>query len=164
MARTGGHSLIIGIGNPGRGDDAAGRAVARWLHGRVPPDIEILEHDGESASLVAHFEGIAAAYLIDACVSGAPAGTVRRFDVAAAPLPQKAFGLSTHGLGLAQAVELARALEELPQRCIVYAIEGVSFDPGAPLSPLVAAAVAAVGEKLRGEVCSLDRQEGAYRA
>ena len=93
-----------------------------------------------------------AAFLVDACASGAPAGTVRRFDVAETPLPAAAFGLSSHGLGLAEAIELARALGLLPPSCVVYAIEGQSFAIGAPLSPPVATAVAAVAARLRVEI------------
>ena len=144
--------LVIGIGNPGRGDDDAGRAVARWLRGQVAPDCRIVEHDGEAASLFATFEGAATVCLIDACVSGAPAGTVRRFDAVTAPLPQGAFGLSTHRLGLAEAIELARALGQLPDRCVVYAIEGLSFRPGAQLSPPVTAAVPLAGRQVLAEL------------
>ena len=88
------------------------------------------------------------------CASGATVGTVRRFDVGSAPLPQGAFNfnISTHGLGLAEAVELARALDQLPDRCVVYAIEAASFQPGAPLSPPVAAAIAEVGNRVRDEI------------
>ena len=149
------HCLVIGIGNPDRGDDAAGRAVARWLRGVLPPQIGILEHDGEATSLLARLEGAEIVCLIDASASAAPAGTVRRFDVAAAPLPQGAFGVSTHGLGLAEAIELARALGQLPARCIVYAVEGASFGPGEPLTPPVAAAVPEVGRRVQAELAGV---------
>lgn len=152
--------VVIGIGNPDRGDDAAGRAVVRWLDGKLPPDVELVEHDGEPASLLARLENVAAAYLIDACMSGSDVGIVRRFDVGAAPLPQQAFSLSTHGLGLAEAVELARALGELPDTCIVYGIESGSFEQGAPMSPPVATAVAEVGERVRREVHGRETREG----
>lgn len=144
--------IVLGIGNPDRGDDGAGRRVARLLRGRLPERIEVAEHDGEATALLARLEGAAAAYLIDACASGAPPGTVHRFDVSAAPLPHGVFGLSTHGMGLAAAVELARALGQLPLRCIVYAIEGESFAPGAPLSLPVSAAVAEVVRCLGPEI------------
>lgn len=164
MSDTGHRSVVIGIGNPDRGDDAAGRAVVQWLRGKLPPDVEILEHDGEPASLLGCLEAAAAAYLVDACTSGAPVGAVRRFDVSAAQLPDQAFSVSTHGLGLAEAVELARALGQLPDRCIVYAIEGRSFEPGAPLSPPVAAAVTDAGRRLRREICAADASEGQIDA
>lgn len=144
--------ILLGIGNPERGDDAAGRVVVRLLRGTLPDEIELVEQDGEATALLACLEGAAAAFVVDACASGAPAGTVQRFEVEKGPLPQAAFGLSTHGFGLAEAIELARALGQLPPCCVVYAIEGSSFEAGAPLSPSVALAVDAVAERLRTEI------------
>ncbi|PWB84436.1 MAG: hydrogenase maturation protease [Methylocystaceae bacterium] len=144
--------VVIGVGNADRGDDGAGRRVASLLSEQAPIGVEIIEHDGEATSLLSSFEGAAEAFLIDACASGAPPGTVRRFDVTAAPLPRREFGGTTHGFGLAAAIELARALGRLPPSCIVYAIEGESFEFGAPLSPSVEAAVAEVARGLKAEI------------
>lgn len=144
--------MVLGIGNPDRGDDGAGLAVIRRLRGLLTDETELVEENGEVAALLARLEGTEAAFLIDACASGAPAGSVQRFDVAAAPLPQYAFAMSTHGLGLAEAIELARALRQLPPRCIVYAIEAASFEAGAPLTPAVADAVAEVAQRLCADV------------
>jgi hydrogenase maturation protease len=149
--------VLLGIGNPDRGDDAVGRVVARQLRGFSLTNIEVIEHDGEGAALLTQLDGAVAAFVVDASASGAPAGTIRRFDVSAAPLPCLAFGLSTHGFGLAMAIELARTLGQLPPRCIIYAIEGVSFETGAPLSAPVQAAVAEVAQRLLGEIT--DRTE-----
>jgi hydrogenase maturation protease len=91
-------------------------------------------------------------FLVDACVSGAPPGTVRRFDVSSSAMPALAPGFSTHGFGPAEAVELARALGRLPRRTVVYTIEGASFETGASLSPEVAAAVAEVVRRLWAEI------------
>ena len=139
---------VIGVGNPDRGDDGAGPAVARWIAGRLPPDVEVMEHGGEATSLLAAIEGAGAVYLVDACVAGGKPGDLHRFDAAAGPLPSNTFGFSSHGLGLAEALELARALGQLPPRCVVYAIEGESFESGLGLSPAVAAAVAEAGRRL----------------
>jgi len=147
--------IVIGVGNPHRGDDLAGRAVARRLCGRVPDDVTVAESDGEATALIERLDGAASAFLVDACVSGAAVGTVRRFDAAASPLPQDLFGVSTHGFGLAQAIELARALGQLPPRCVVYAIEGGSFETGARVTPSVADAVSDVADQLRAEIASL---------
>lgn len=151
--------IVLGIGNPDRGDDAAGRAVARRLRGAPPAGVAVAEADGEATAVLAQLEGAETAFLVDACLSGAPAGTVHRVDVASAPLPPDTFGLSTHGLGLSEAVELARALGRLPATCVVYAIEGASFDPGAPLSPAVAEAVEAVAGRLLAELSTLREPE-----
>ncbi|WP_348643639.1 hydrogenase maturation protease [Methylocystis sp. L43] len=142
---------MLCIGNPDRGDDAVGRAVARALSASLA-DVEIIEEEGEATRVLARLEGADAAYIVDACVSGAEPGEIRRIDVSTGPLPRAAFGASTHGFGLAEALELARALGVLPSRCIVYAIEGGTFDIGVPMSPVVAAAVAVVADRLRMDI------------
>lgn len=146
-----GRRVVLGIGNPARGDDAVGRHVIRLLGGAAPRDVALLELDGEATALLRCLEGAAAAVIVDASHSGAAAGTIQRFDAGRAPLPQAAFGLTTHGFGLAEAIELARALGQLPQLCVVYAIEGAVFDHGAPLSPAVVQAATAVAAEIRGE-------------
>ena len=120
----------------------------------MPADIAVVELSGEATELLASLEGAAVATLVDAAASGAPPGTVRRFDVTAGPLPAASFTLSSHGLGLVEAVELARALGQLPPRCIVYAIEGASFETGAPLSAAVAAAVPELADRIAAELAT----------
>lgn len=150
-AREGPRIIVLCIGNPQRGDDAAGRAVAHALRASLA-DVEIIEEEGEATRVLARLDGADAAYIVDACVSGAELGAVRRHDVSTGPLPRAAFGASTHGFGLAEALELARALGALPSRCVVYAIEGGTFDIGAPMSPAVAAAVDIVAGRLRADI------------
>jgi hydrogenase maturation protease len=149
-------SIVIGIGNPERGDDGAGRSVARQLRGTV----ETAEHEGEATALLSLLDGADTAFLVDACALGAPAGSIHRFDLAEGRLPRTAGPLSSHGLGLAEGLELARALGQLPPRCIVYAIEGQSFETGAPLSAPVAKAVAALVRRLRLELAAERAAQG----
>ena len=156
--------IVLGIGNPDRGDDAAGPAVAQHLRSLLPPGVEVVTHSGEATALIVQMEGATLAFVVDACASGAPPGTIHRFDVSAAPLPDVALGLSTHGFGLATAIELARTLGQLPRRCIVYAIEGASFETGAPLSPPVTAGVAEAARRLRAEIASHANQQGSQHA
>lgn len=146
-----GRRVVIGVGNLDRGDDAAGRRVAALLRERAPAGVEVAEHDGEATALLSVFDDTTEVVVIDACASGAPPGTVRRFDAAAAPLPQREFGGTTHGFGLAEAIELARALGRLPAVCVVYAIEGESFEFGAPLSASVEAAAVEIARTLAKE-------------
>jgi hydrogenase maturation protease len=147
-AREGRRVVVLCIGNPDRGDDAAGHAVARAL-GDSLGEAEIIEEEGEATRVLARLEGADAAFIVDACVSGMRSGEIHRFEVGEGPLPQAAFGgASTHGLGLAEALELARTLGALPPCCVVYAIEGESFQIGAPMSLPVAAAVPVVADRL----------------
>lgn len=143
---------VIGIGNDYRRDDAAGRIVARRLKERMPPDLEIVEETGEGAALLDAWRGGEDVFLIDAVQSGAPAGTLHRIDVQTQPLPASLFRHSTHAFGIAEAVELARLLHQLPSRLIIYGIEGERFDAGVGLSPEVEKAVVEVEARLREEI------------
>ncbi len=138
--------LVVGVGNDFRGDDAAGlftvRSLRRALHeatqGAELPGVDILEQSGEGAALIEAWRGYETVILVDAARSGAAPGTVHRFEVGAGPLPALLAGrLSSHAFGVAGAVEMARALDRLPPRLIIYAVEGEKFDLGAPLSPEV---------------------------
>ncbi|MDF2231830.1 hydrogenase maturation protease [Albimonas sp. CAU 1670] len=146
---------VIGLGEPLRGDDGAGRAVAARLRGRLPAGVSLHEAAGEATGLLALLAGARAAVLADACRSGAPAGTVQRLDPGEGPLPAAVGSVSTHGLGLAEALEIARALDGLPPVCRVYAIEAGDVSAGAGLGAEVARAVDAVAEAILEEVASL---------
>ena len=142
--------IVIGIGNPWRRDDGAGLAVARLLAGT--PDVVVLEREGEPASLIDAWDGTDALWLVDAVSSGSAPGTVQRIDVAERELPAELFRASTHHLGLAEAVELARALGRLPTRVVFYGIEGGSFGAGEGLSLEVEQAAVEVADAIRKEV------------
>jgi hydrogenase maturation protease len=72
--------IVLGVGNPWRRDDGAGLAVARLLAGT--PGVEVLEREGEPASLIDAWDGADALWLVDAVSSGAVPGTLHRIDVA----------------------------------------------------------------------------------
>ena len=60
---------------------------------------------------------------------------IYRFDANENPLPSTLFASSTHALGVSEAVELARVLDRLPQKFIIYGIVGKQFSPGIGISP-----------------------------
>lgn len=130
-------ALVIGIGNPDRGDDGVGPFVARLIADLPPPGLNAVECSGDPADLIALWQDIETVVAVDACQSGEQPGTIREIDVRTEPLPDGFGAVSTHGFGLAAAVELARAIYRLPRSLTVVAIEGESFTPGAPLSPAV---------------------------
>jgi hydrogenase maturation protease len=149
---------VIGVGNRFRGDDAAGLVVARRLRSELPGDVEVLEQEGEPAALIAAWEGARAVWLVDAVGSGAEPGSVHRLEAAERELPAGLFRASTHALGIADAVELARALDRLPERVVVYGIGGDDFGAGEGLSPRVEAAVDTVVDRVREEVVACMRR------
>ncbi len=155
------HVVVIGIGNRLRGDDGAGVAVAERLRGHVPRWVDVVACDEEPSRLMDAWKGADTAVLVDAVTSGSPAGTLHRFDAGRRPVPAQEFRSSTHAIGVADTIELARALGRLPRRVLVYGIEACSFEAGAPLTPpvetAVAGAAAAVLSDLKREACTSAR-------
>ncbi|WP_018637918.1 hydrogenase maturation protease [Parafrankia elaeagni] len=157
---------VIGVGNPYRGDDAAGVLVVRRLAaGRCPPGTEIIEHTGEPAGLLAAWAHADVVWLIDAAVFDAPPGTVHHAVITASHgspaeiLPPGLRGTSTHALGVADAVELAGVLGLLPPLLVIYAIRAADLTTGAVPSPPVDVAISRVTSLVESET----RREGAGR-
>lgn len=132
---------VIGVGNPGSGDDAAGREVARRLSERAPHGLDIRESDGEATALMAAWEDADEVVVIDACRGAGPPGHVHVLDTGDVERLASLSMPSTHSFGVAAAIGLARALGCLPPRLKVYAVEGRSFREATPLSPEVDRAV-----------------------
>jgi hydrogenase maturation protease len=145
-------TLIIGLGNEYRRDDAVGLIVARRLREAAPSSVQVLEESGEGTALIESWQDVDTVILIDAVHSGAKPGTIHRLDAHAQPIAKKFFRFSTHAFGLAEAVELARALGRLPPRLIVYGIEGKAFEAGVGLSPEIEAVAQEVVERVLGEL------------
>lgn len=141
---------VIGVGNSLRGDDGAGVEVARRLEEAGPDDADYLTGPVDSASLLGAFAGAARVIVVDAACSGAPPGTIHRFEATRAPLPPRLLReTSTHGAGLQAGIELARALDRLPPELWIYGIEGSDFGPGKSCSHAVSLAVDRVAQEIR---------------
>lgn len=140
--------LVIGIGNDFRRDDGAGRIAARRVREVAGDAIRVIEESGEGAALMDAWRGAESVVLIDAVHSGAKPGTVHRLDAQSQPIPANFFHYSTHAFSVAEAVELARALGQLPPRLTVYGIEGNDFTSGEGLSPEVTVAVEQVAQEI----------------
>jgi len=127
-------AIVVGIGQDAAGDDGVGLAVARVLAAR---GLEVLER--ADASIILELAAQRRPFVIvDAVVGGGPPGTVIRIEVDAlnaGPAP-----LSSHGLGIAEALALARELYgEIDVAIVGVVIEAPNMWPG--LSPTVAAAI-----------------------
>lgn len=147
--------VVIGIGNPMRGDDGIGAAAVSLLRETVDcTGLECTALDGEATRLMAAWEGRRHAIVIDAVVSGSPPGTVHRFEQGRDALPAAAAATSSHAAGLNEAVELAQVLDRLPGRLTVFGIEVADLAPGADLSPAVAAAVPELVDRIASELAS----------
>jgi hydrogenase maturation protease len=133
--------LVIGIGNEYRSDDAAGLVVARRLRQLSLGNITVIEESGEGTDLMESWKGADTVIIVDAASSGAKPGTIHRIDARAQRIPTGLLRYSTHAFSVGEAVELARAMNRLPPRMVVYGIEGERFDEGTVLSRAVQGSV-----------------------
>ncbi|MGW9030297.1 hydrogenase maturation protease [Streptomyces sp. NPDC055722] len=153
-------TAVIGIGNEFRRDDGVGHALIALLRERVlarplPPGTLVQECDGDPGRLIGLWEATGLAVVVDACFpSPACPGRIHRWGPTPDALLRRAGAgrHSTHGLGLAETVHLARSLGRGPRRLIVYAVEGADRSQGTGLTPPVAEAVLPLAERIEEEI------------
>jgi hydrogenase maturation protease len=155
--------VVIGIGNEFRRDDGVGPAVLSRLREQAPglvqaaepgqagrkpagaalaATVQLMTSDGEPASLIEAWAGASLAVVVDAVLADPPSpGRLHRLV-----LDRQAFAdvrqVSSHGLGLDAAIGLARALDRMPDRLIIHAVEAADVSHGVGFTPAVTAAVA----------------------
>jgi hydrogenase maturation protease len=147
---------VIGVGNDLRGDDAAGLEAVRRL--RSLPGVRVVEHHGEAVDLLDLWRDADAIVLVDTVRSGAPAGTIHRIDASDEAIPSPLRRASSHTIGTAEAIELGRTLGELPERVVVYGIEGTRFAAGSEMSEEVCAGVGKLSDAVAREAAALSRE------
>lgn len=151
---------ILGIGTP-FGDDAVGPRVVERLTraGGLPRGVEA-RSCRRPLDLIDWVHDADAAVLVDATRSGLPAGSVHEPAVDAL---EEARPVSSHGLGVREALAMARALGRAPKRLAIVGIEASSLT-GDGLSPEVEAALdEAAARVLRRCAAWLDPTPAAAR-
>jgi hydrogenase maturation protease len=130
--------MVVGVGNEFRHDDAAGLIAARRLRDfGIPAE----EHQADFATLIERWKDADSLTLIDAIAPGRVPGAIYRLNASASPLDRQIFNTSTHSLGLADAIELSRALATLPPKVVVFGIVARNVAIGVGLSPEVEASL-----------------------
>ena len=153
MGQLPSRTLVIGVGNPYRGDDGVGPEVAARLRASGPVGVEVLEYDGDPVGLLDLWDDADLVVVVDAVQSHRRApGQVHRIEVDREAELKLTPAVSSHGVGPGHAVELARVLGRMPRRLVLYGVEGTAFSPSVHLSPEVEASVAAIVERISAEV------------
>jgi hydrogenase maturation protease len=132
-------AVVICVGNPYRRDDGVGPALADLLTRLPASTVDVVVADGEPAQLLDAWTGVGLAIVVDAVLCEQPQpGRIHRTSMA--DLAASSF-TSSHGMGVPEAALLGAALDRLPQRLVVYAVEAAHLGFGTDLSPEVAAAL-----------------------
>lgn len=130
-------TLIIGYGNPMRGDDALGWRVAEEL-ARSPnfAEAEVLSCHQLAPELAERISRVQAVFFIDATIDGTP-GEVQCREMAGPVSPLR----FTHEYAPDELLGLSRALYGAAPKGFVFTMGGKCFEHGEGLSPAVSARI-----------------------
>jgi hydrogenase maturation protease len=131
--------LVIGIGNSLRCDDGIGLLVTEKLNAELPA-VNAIIGATDHLSLLTQWEGNDTVIVVDAIVTGSEPGTIHRIDLNVQDVPVGIRG-STHGAALADAIALAKALDRLPPRLILYGMEAKNTGNGEDISEACSSAM-----------------------
>ena len=147
--------LILGLGNPFRGDDGVGSAVITALQNQdLPHNVVALDGGTPGLETVLTWQGYERVIIVDAADMGMNPGSWKRFlpRDAVFPVGKEAMRGTLHDAGLAEALALAEALDILPPELVFYCIQpgftGWSPDLTAPVSASVPALCAAISAEI----------------
>jgi hydrogenase maturation protease len=158
--------LVLGVGNPLRGDDGVGPRVIQELEDRrLPEEVETLDAGTGGLDLLHLIEGRSRVIIVDAAdvdrVTGPTAreqiapGEFIRFTPDQVHLVDAADRLSFHHAGLAEVLALARALDRPLPPIVVFGVQPGDVGWGQGLSPAVEAGlpalIRAVLQEISGE-------------
>lgn len=136
-------TVLIGVGNRDRGDDAVGPIVCDLVGDLGIAGLRVVVVESAVVDLSTHWAADDRVVIVDAAQPDGDPGRIIEYDSSAGRFAIPA-SMSTHSIDVTGAVELARVMNRLPAELTVVAIEGASFDFGAALSAPVELSVGQV--------------------
>ncbi|NQV15651.1 hydrogenase maturation protease [bacterium] len=143
---------VIGIGNRLRGDDAIGPMVIDALRERHDTELKLVDAGNDALGILEYFDNQGSIMIVDACRMNKAPGTVLEFNASKAAMVLDMDPLSLHGLGLAEALQMAESLQMLPSELKIIGIEPDSIQFSGNLSPPVQRALIIATEKVQDEL------------
>ncbi len=144
-----GRTLVIGMGNPLRGDDALGWAVAERLSVEMADELVAIRTVHQlTPELAEPMSEADLVIFVDASVEGVP-GTWKCEEVVAGSLSPDLF---EHNFEVGRLLEYAETLFQARPRALLISVTAQSFDCGDGLSPVVEAALPQVLRHIRDQI------------
>ena len=156
MSSESGTTLVLGIGNPLRGDDGFGPIVIEWLREHdLPPGVVAQDEGTPGLDLVMLWTNYRRVIIVDAADIGRAPGDWSRIVPNIDRLKQIASSndsVTLHQAGLSDALKLSAALGTLPDELIILGIQPARLDWSSGLSAELQAAVSTVGGAVLREI------------
>ena len=160
-ARAPAPTLVVGFGNPLRGDDGIGVEVVERLRAQgLPAGVEVSDGGTHGLDLVNLMHGRRRVILVDAAPLGKRPGEYVRAALDRVRLRAPADLHSAHAAGVGEALALARALDLLPEEVIIFGVQPACVDWHSALSPEIEAALPDLITAVLAEIGSEERKHG----
>jgi hydrogenase maturation protease len=145
-------TLILGLGNPLRGDDGLGpRVVAELERLELPESVSAIDGGIGGLGLLQVLEEWDRVLIVDVADVGLQPGHFARFTPCEARLQGTGDGFSVHDAGLAEAIDLGTALGRPLAEIVIFGLQPEAMDWRQGLSPAVEAAVPDLVEAVLNE-------------
>jgi hydrogenase maturation protease len=151
--------LIIGIGNPIMSDDGIGVHAVRYLEGRLPDDVELIEGSVYCADLLPFLENRRKVVFIDGIDAGAEPGTLFRFSPDEVRNQKRNEPVSLHDFGVYELITAAKLLDQCPEDIILLVVQVKNVEIGEELSQEVREAIPRIHRLLLDELGISDSDE-----
>ncbi len=149
---------VLGIGSP-FGDDQLGWEVIKLLqasqplHHYIPHKLELSHCDRPGLYLLELMRDARCVFLIDAIKTGSKIGTIHCFKNET--IEGVGSALSTHSIGMAEAMQMGRALQTLPKTVLLYGLEIGDVRSEWTMTAPIIEAIKALSMRLEQDILSL---------
>jgi hydrogenase maturation protease len=145
--------LVLGLGNPLRGDDGIGPRVIEELNRRELSERAMVLDAGTGGLDLLHvLGGWERAIIIDAADVEREPGQFVRFTPDEARFVGSEDATSLHNAGLAEALALAEVVGQPLPEMVIFGVQPARVEWGEGLSPAVEAALPALVDAVLGEI------------
>jgi hydrogenase maturation protease len=148
--------LVLGVGNILLSDEGIGVRVIEALQDRyvIPAEVEVVDGGTSGMDLLETLGGRSQVIIVDAVKTGGPPGSVVRLQGEQVPVFFRG-RISPHQLGLSDVLAALTILGSEPRQVTVIGVEPADLSIGIELSPLLAARLDELVERVAGELRGL---------
>ncbi len=145
--------LVLGLGNPLRGDDGIGPRIIEELTRRgLPEGVTAQDVGNAGLDLLNLLEGRERTVIIDAAEMGREPGQFVRFTPDEVRLTQAGDHFSIHNAGLSEALALADALGRTLPDLVIFGVQPAEIDWREGLTQAVEATIPALTDAVMAEL------------
>jgi len=155
--------VILGCGNPTRGDDGVGPLLIRRLWERgLPPNVKLVDGGTSGIDVVFHMEGADRVIIVDACLTGEKPGTILRVPSSEVEELPSREETHLHSIKWFHAIAIGKYLlgDRFPRSIDIFLVEGRNFNLGDEISQEVLEAIEILEEVIMKEI--IKEEKGSY--